>query len=42
VAATGPGPSSPAPPLDAPPPRTAAPTAAALQDPRVPPGPRPL
>jgi NADPH-dependent 2,4-dienoyl-CoA reductase/sulfur reductase-like enzyme len=42
VAATGPGPSSPAPPLDASPPRTAAPTAAALQDPRVPPGPRPL
>jgi NADPH-dependent 2,4-dienoyl-CoA reductase/sulfur reductase-like enzyme len=42
VAATGPGPSSPAPPLDAPPRRAAMPTAAALQDPRVPTGPHPL
>jgi 3-phenylpropionate/trans-cinnamate dioxygenase ferredoxin reductase component len=42
VAATGPGPSSPAPPLEEAPSRSAVPTAAALQDPRVPPGPLPL
>jgi 3-phenylpropionate/trans-cinnamate dioxygenase ferredoxin reductase component len=39
---TGPGPSSPAPPLEAPPRRPATPTAAELQDPRVPPRPHPL
>jgi hypothetical protein len=42
AAATGPGPSSPAPPLEAPPVRSTAPTAEALQDPRVPPHPHPL
>ena len=40
--ATGPGPSSPAPPLEPPQIRPAAPTAAELQDPRVPPRPHPL
>ncbi len=39
---TGPGPSSPAPSLEAPPARPAMPTAAELQDPRVPPRPPPL
>jgi 3-phenylpropionate/trans-cinnamate dioxygenase ferredoxin reductase component len=39
---TGPGPSSPAPPPEAPLSRPTAPTATALQDPRVPPGPHPL
>jgi 3-phenylpropionate/trans-cinnamate dioxygenase ferredoxin reductase component len=39
---TGPGPSSPAPPAEAPLSRPTAPTATALQDPRVPPGPHPL
>jgi NADPH-dependent 2,4-dienoyl-CoA reductase/sulfur reductase-like enzyme len=41
VVNTGPGPSTPPPPLEAPP-RPTAPTTAALQDPRVPPGPLPL
>jgi 3-phenylpropionate/trans-cinnamate dioxygenase ferredoxin reductase component len=42
AAATGPGPSSPAPPPEPSPRRAAAPTAAELQDPRVPPRPHPL
>jgi NADPH-dependent 2,4-dienoyl-CoA reductase/sulfur reductase-like enzyme len=42
IATTGPGPSSPAPPLEPPPRRSAVPTATELQDPRVPPGPHPL
>jgi NADPH-dependent 2,4-dienoyl-CoA reductase/sulfur reductase-like enzyme len=42
AASTGPGPSSPAPPLEEPPRRPAEPSIAALQDPRVPPGPAPL
>ena len=42
AAATGPGPSSPAPPLETPPPRPAMPTTAELQDPRVPMRPHPL
>jgi NADPH-dependent 2,4-dienoyl-CoA reductase/sulfur reductase-like enzyme len=42
VTATGPGPSSPEPPLEPRPRRPATPTAAELQDPRVPPGPPPL
>jgi 3-phenylpropionate/trans-cinnamate dioxygenase ferredoxin reductase subunit len=40
--ATGPGPSSPAPPLGSPPRRPAAPTTEELQDPRVPARPHPL
>jgi 3-phenylpropionate/trans-cinnamate dioxygenase ferredoxin reductase component len=40
--ATGPGPTSPAPPLERPQLRPAAPTAEELQDPRVPPRPHPL
>jgi NADPH-dependent 2,4-dienoyl-CoA reductase/sulfur reductase-like enzyme len=40
--ATGPGPSSPPPPIEAPPTRPVVPSAAALQDPRVPPGPHHL
>ena len=42
AAATGPGPSSPAPPLEPPPRRPAIATPAELQDPRVPPRPHPL
>ncbi len=42
AAATGPGPSSPAPSLERLQPRPAIPTAEALQDPRVPPRPHPL
>jgi hypothetical protein len=42
VTATGPGLSSPAPPLEEPPRRPAMPTATEMQDPRVPPGPLPL
>ena len=42
AAATGPGPSSPAPSLETPPPRPAMPTTAELQDPRVPMRPHPL
>ena len=42
AAVTGPGPSSPAPPLEASPPRPTTPTLEALQDPRVPPRPHPL
>ena len=42
AAATGPGPSSPAPPLEAPKSRDLAPSSDVLQDPRVPPRPHPL